>query len=114
MKALPSPEWVSPDPHNPTAPGGFYLLHADYPNLAAALTIPGAAPGILAPYQERPQVHPVELSLHIDPARDHARLFPLLMAAGISPATATNAALGATLAQLNDAIPALYQSQAES
>ena len=113
-EGLPSPEWVSPDPHNPTAPGGFYLLHADYPNLAAALTIPGAAPGILAPYQERPQVHPVELRLHIDPARDHARLFPLLMAAGISPATATNAALGATLAQLNNAIPALYQSHAES
>jgi glycogen debranching enzyme len=110
----PSPEWVSPNPHNPTAAGGYYRLHADYPNLAAALTIPGATPGILAPYQERPQVHPVELRLHIDPARDQARLFPLLMAAGISPATATNAALAATLAQLNTAVPSLYQSHAES
>jgi glycogen debranching enzyme len=113
-EGLPSPEWVSPDPHNPTAKGGFYLLHADYPNLAAALTIPGATPGILAPYQERPQVHPVELGLHIDPARDHARLFPLLMAVGISPTTATDAALGATLAKLNSALPTLYQSHADT
>ena len=65
---------------------GYYVLHADYPDLAGAITIPGAQPGILAPYQERPQVHPVEFHLHIDPARDHGRLFPLLMAAGMNKA----------------------------
>jgi glycogen debranching enzyme len=113
-EGAPSPEWVSPDPHNPTAAGGFYVLHTDYPNLAGALTIPGATPGILAPYQERPQVHPVELKLHIDPARDQKRLFPLLMAAGTSTTTATNAALAATLAQLNASIPALSQTHAET
>jgi glycogen debranching enzyme len=113
-EGAPSPEWVSPDPHNPTASGGFYVLHTDYPDLAGALTIPGATPGILAPYQERPQVHPVELKLHIDPTRDHGRLFPLLMATGMSTTTATNAALAAALAQLNTSIPALYQTHAEA
>src|SRR5579863_9950448 len=32
--------------------GGFYTLHTDYPDLAGAVTIPGARPGILVPYQE--------------------------------------------------------------
>ncbi len=112
-EGAPSPEWVSPDPRNPTAPGGFYILHTDYPDLAGALTIPGATPGILAPYQERPQIHPVELKLHIDPSRDQKKLFPLLMADGMSTTSATNAALAATLAQLNASIPALYQTHAE-
>jgi glycogen debranching enzyme len=113
-EGAPSPEWVSPDPHNPTAAGGYYVLHTDYPDLAGALTIPGAQPGILAPYQERPQFHPVELKLHIDPVRDQKKLFPLLMAAGMSTTTATNAALAATLAQLNASIPALYQIHADA
>jgi len=108
-EGVPGMEWVAP---SPTAAGGYYVLHADYPNLAAAITIPGAKPGILAPYQERPQVHPVELKLHIDPARDHGRLFPLLMAVGTSKATATNAELGLTLAKLNGGLAATYRSHA--
>jgi glycogen debranching enzyme len=105
-EGVPGAEWV--------AAGGYYVLHADYPDLAGAVTIPGARPGILAPYQERPQVHPVELKLHIDPARDRGKLYPLLMAVGTTPAAATNAALGATLAQLNGSIAAGYQAHAES
>ena len=93
---------------------GFYVLHADYPDLAGAIALPGAQPGILAPYQERPQVHPVEFHLHIDPARDHGRLFPLLMAAGMNKDAATNAALGATLAHLNETVPELYKTHDES
>ena len=112
-EGIPGPEWTHIDPHDPSS-SGFYVLHTDYPNLAAAVTIPGAEPGILAPYQERPQFHPLELKLRIDPARDRGRLFPLLMAAGITPATATNAALADTLAQLNAQIPALYAAHAES
>ena len=111
---VPGIEWVSPDPRNPNAPGGFYALHTDYPDLAGALTLPGAEPGILAPYQERPKDYPAELKIHIDPARDHGKLFPLLMAVGMNNASATNAALGATLAQLNTAIPALYQTHADT
>ena len=109
-EGVPGAEWVGGTSDH----GGYYVLHADYPDLAGAVTIPCAKPGILAPYQERPQVHPVEFNLHIDPVRDSGRLFPLLMAVGTNPTTATNAALGATLAQLNAGIAASYQAQAES
>jgi glycogen debranching enzyme len=105
---------VAPNPREPSNPGGFYVLHADYPDLAGAVAIPGAQPGILAPYQERPQVHPVEFHLHIDPSRDRGRLFPLLMAAGMNRDAASNAALGATLARLDSAIPDLYKAHADS
>ena len=109
-EGVPGAEWV---PRMGKA-GGFYVLHTDYPDLAGAVTMPGAQPGILAPYQERPQVHPVELKLHIDPARDRGRLFPLLMAVGTTTATATDPALGATLAQLNQGIAASYNAHEES
>jgi len=108
-EGVPGAEWVD----RKDGAGGFYVLHADYPDLAGAITIPGAEAGILAPYQERPQVHPVELKLHIDPARDHGRLFPLLMAVGMNTAAANTRALGATLAQLNAGIAANYQAHAE-
>ena len=107
-EGVPDAEWV-PRPGS----GGFYVLNTDYPNLAAALTIPGAQPGILAPYQERPQVHAVELKLHIDPVRDHGRLFPLLMSVGTNPAAATSSALESTLTHLNETIAASYQAHAE-
>lgn len=94
--------------------GGFYVLHSDYPDFAAAVAIPGAKPGILAPYQERPQVYPVEFKLHIDPAQDRGRMYPLLMAVGANTAAATDEALGKTLERLNAAIPALYAHHAES
>src|ERR1035441_10293717 len=64
-EGVPGAEWVA------GKEGGFYVLHSDYPDFAGAVTIPGATPGILPPYQERPQVFPVELKLHIDPIRDH-------------------------------------------
>lgn len=113
-EGVPGAEWVAPghDPHD--VAGGFYVLHGDYPSFAAALTIPGARPGILAPYQERPQVHPVELILHIDPIRDHGRLYPLLMAYGATLADANTGHLGSTLEKLNATIPDLYKSHAES
>jgi glycogen debranching enzyme len=108
-EGVPDAEWVA----GKSASDGYYVLHADYPDLAGAVTIPGAKSGILAPYQERPQVHPVELKLHIDPARDHGRLFPLLMAVGTTQATATNAALGESLVKLNAGIAASYQAHAD-
>ena len=102
---VPDAEWI--------ARGGFYVLHTDYPDLAAAVTIPGAQPGILAPYQERPKFYPTELKLHIDPVRDKGRLFPLLMAVGTTTAAANTRALEETLAQLNAGIAATYQAHAE-
>jgi glycogen debranching enzyme len=124
----PSPEWVAPGPNAYDRAGGtgapndrssslgsgYYVLHADYPDLAAALAIPGARPGILAPYQERPQVHPVEFKLHIDPARDRGRLYPLLMAVGTNKDAANSRTLGDTLEKLNQSIVATYAAHAES
>ena len=113
-EGVPGVEWVAPghDPHE--VAGGFYVLHSDYPNFAAAITIPGARAGILAPYQERPQVHPMELKLHIDPVRDRDKLYPLLMAYGATVADSNSGHLGATLEKLNAAIPELYQAHADS
>ena len=111
-EGVPGAEWVRPI-RNPNGAGGFYILHSDYPDLAGAVTIPGAQPGILAPYQERPQVHPVELKLHIDPARDHGRLFPLLMAAGMSPPPPRTPRSARLWPQLNAAIPTLYNAHAK-
>ena len=106
-EGVPGAEWVG------GKGGGFYVLHSDYPDFAGAVTIPGAAPGILAPYQERPQVFPVELKLRIDPARDHGRLFPLLMAVGTDATAAKALALGAKLAELDAGIAASYKAHDE-
>jgi glycogen debranching enzyme len=111
-EGVPSVEWVAPAPDASEKTGGFYVLHSDYPDFAAAVTMPGARPGILAPYQERPAVHPVELKLHIDPARDHGRLYPLLMAVATGRAAADSGRLGEKLAALNTGIVAAYQAHA--
>ena len=107
-EGVPGVEWVAPGPNPHNVPGGFYVLHSDYPDLAGAVTIPGALPGILAPYQERPQVHPVELKLHIDPVRDRGRLYPLLMAVGTDKTSANSGNLAKVLEQENASIAATY------
>jgi glycogen debranching enzyme len=110
--------WPKPSSGNPSAEwvaegsSGHYVLHTDFNDLAAAIALPGATSGIMAPYQERPQVHPLELILHVDPTKDKGRLYPLLMAMGQTTATATNAALAAKLSALNEGLPALYAAHA--
>ena len=101
-----SPEWVA------SGASGLYILHADSPTLAAAIALPGATSGIMAPYQERPQIHPLEFIVNIDPAKDRNRLFPLLMAVGRTADSATNSALASKLSDLNDHLPALYAAHA--
>jgi glycogen debranching enzyme len=113
-EGVPGAEWVAPGPNAYERAGGFYVLHSDYPDFAAAVTIPGARPGIMAPYQERPRVYPVELKLHIDPVRDQNKLFPLLMAVGTDHTAANSANLAATLEKLNAAILGLYESQSKT
>lgn len=112
-EGLPGVDWVSPDARDANAAGGFYVLGVDYPDLAGAVTIPGATPGISSPYQERPHDFPVELKLRIDPARDKGRLYPLLMAVGMNRAAAEPRALGQALARLNAAVPSLYAADAD-
>ncbi len=98
----PSPEWVK------QGQSGFYVLHLNTPGQAAALTIPTAEPGILAPYQERPKNYPLQFVVHFDPATDAGKLYPLLMTVGDTPATATSSALGNQLAVLNKSFATLY------
>jgi hypothetical protein len=71
---LPNAEWVK------TGPGGYYILHTDNPDFSGCIGIPGAVPGILAPYQERPRTWPLELKLSFDPKTQSNQFFPLLMA----------------------------------
>jgi glycogen debranching enzyme len=106
-QGVPSAEWVKQEA------SGFYVLHTDFPNLAGAVAMPGAQPGIMAPYQEKPQVHPLELKLHYDPKRDGAKFFPLLMAVGRTPDTATNAALQSKLDAIGTSLSQLYRAHAE-
>lgn len=102
-----SAEWVTRNPGE-----GYYVLHSDFDNFAGAVTIPGAQPGIITPYQERPQTHPLELLLHVDPARDKNKLFPLLMAVGRDRQHASPSALGASLSSLRAQLPELYKRHA--
>ncbi|MBZ5593336.1 MAG: glycogen debranching protein [Acidobacteriia bacterium] len=92
----PGAEWVK------QGGSGYYILHTDNPEFSGAVAIPRAIPGILPPYQERPQTYPLELKLSFDPKKDSDFFFPLLIAAG----DATQ------LAPLNDRIPDLYSRTA--
>lgn len=102
----PDPEWV------PQGSSGYYVLHTAYPDFSGAVAIPGATSGIMAPYQERPQEHPLEFHLHVDPAMGRRVVYPLLMAVGRTIESASPASLGATLAKLNAELPQLYAKHA--
>ena len=103
----PNAEWVK------QGATGFYVLHSDFPDFSGAVGLPGATSGIMAPYQERPQTHPLEFRLHFDPKTDHGKIYPLLMAMGQTTATASNTALAAKLADLSNHLPAIYAAHAD-
>src|SRR5271154_879043 len=105
-QGVPSAEWVK------LGEGGLYVLHTDFPDLAGAVAMPTAQPGILAPYQEKPKFYPLELKLHYDPKRDANRYFPLLMAMGNTVETATSSALQGKLERLNASLPEVYAKHA--
>jgi len=96
-------EWIK------TPDGGFYVLHLNFPDHAAAIEMPGAEPGIMAPYQERAKDYPTQFVLHFDPARDNQKLFPLLMVTGDTVADSNSAALAEKLAALGHSFQSLYQ-----
>ncbi len=73
---LPNAEWVK------TGDSGYYILHTDNDAFSGAIGIPGALPGVLAPYQERPRTYALELKLPFNPKTQSGKFFPLLMAAG--------------------------------
>lgn len=100
----PSPEWVATSPAS-----GFYILHLNMPDHAAAIAMPTAEPGILAPYQERAAFYPLQFVLRFDPARDGNTLFPLLVTEADSQAAATKNALRERLAALDLSTPETYR-----
>jgi glycogen debranching enzyme len=102
-----SPEWVR------RGSSGFYVIHTDFPNLAGAIAMPGAQPGVLAPYQEKPQFHPLELRVHSDPKKDAMVYFPLLLAIATTKEAATTAALEEKVKRLSDSMASVYAVHAK-
>jgi glycogen debranching enzyme len=99
----PSPEWVK------TAGGsGFYVLHLNFPDHAAAIAMPTAESGILAPYQERGLDYPLQFVLRFDPKRDAHTFFPLLLSVGNTTTSAATNALAAQLLALDRSVPSIY------
>jgi glycogen debranching enzyme len=98
----PSPEWVK------QGQSGFYILHLNFPDHAAALAMPTAQYGIMAPYQERPKNYPLQFVIHFDPATDRDTLYPLLMTTAETAATATTSALAGRLQALDSDFHKLY------
>lgn len=114
MKAMwpaPSDDYVSPG-WVKTANGGFYALHPNFPDHAAAVEMPGTQPGILPPYEERAKSYPAQFVLHFDPAQDANKLFPLLLTTADTVADSRDASLAAKLAALGRSLPQLYQETA--
>ena len=96
-------EWVK------TPTGGFYALHLSFPDQAAAVEMPGAEPGILAPYQERAKTYPAQFVLHFDPARDGDRLYPLILTMSDTLADSSTTALAHNLDALGHSVRSLYE-----
>jgi glycogen debranching enzyme len=92
---------------------GWYMVHTDFADLAGAIALPSGEPGIMSPYQEKPQSYPLQFVLRFDPAHDSGRSFPLLMAVGTTKETATRPALEARLAALSTNLAALYQQDVD-
>lgn len=111
MWPAPSDDYVSPD-WVKTANGGFYALHLNFPDHAAAVEMPGAQPGILPPYEERAKFYPAQFVLHFDPAQDANKLFPLLLTTAGTVGDSRDASLAAKLAALGRLLPELYQETA--
>jgi len=101
----PSPEWVNTD-----GSSGFYLLHLNFPDHAAAIAMPTAKPGIMEPYQERAASYPLQFVLHFDPSTDPHTLFPLLVSMGDTSAASTKEALSDRLAALDRSVRSIYEA----
>jgi hypothetical protein len=69
----PNAEWITQGKQ------GVYVLHTDDPQFAAIVGMPNTQPGILPPYQERPQTYPLQLKLSYDPNHDMGSVYPLVI-----------------------------------
>jgi glycogen debranching enzyme len=100
----PSTEWV-----NTGNASGFYMLHLNFPDHAAAIAMPAAEPGIVEPYQELAANYPTQFVLHFDPARDAHTFFPLLVAASNTETASTKEALANQLLALDQSSKSIYE-----
>ncbi|HEY1648423.1 MAG TPA: hypothetical protein VGF96_10595 [Terracidiphilus sp.] len=107
----PSPEWVKTQADGKDE-SGFYILHENFPNEAAAMAMPTAEPGILAPYQERAKSWPLQFVLHFDPATESDTFFPLLIYFANTQRSAGREALAQSLAALDASVASLYEQNA--
>jgi glycogen debranching enzyme len=98
----PSPEWVK------MGNSGFYILHLNFPDHAAAIAMPTAQYGILPPYQERPKNYPLQFVIHFDPATDRDKFYPLLMTTADTAGAATTTAFASKLQALDSGLSGLY------
>ena len=98
----PNGEWVA------QGDGGLYVLHTDDPKFSGMVAMPRTRPGIMPPYQERPQTYPLELKLSYDPDRDRGLVFPLIIA--VEDQTAKP---GDQAARVGSALPQLYAQTQE-
>jgi glycogen debranching enzyme len=101
----PSPEWVKTE-----GGSGFFVLHENFPDHAAALAMPSAEFGILPPYQERASSWPLQFTLHFDPKNDQNKLFPLLITMANDRKSATKEALAQSLAALDASCASIYKT----
>jgi glycogen debranching enzyme len=100
----PSAEWVPTQPSS-----GFYILHLNLPDHAAAIAMPSAEPGIMQPYQERAASYPTQFILRVDPAHDSHSLFPLLVAFSDDKASSTKEAFARKLLSLDQESPEIFE-----
>jgi glycogen debranching enzyme len=101
---VPAPEWVEDDGGR----SGFYILHLNFPDRAAAVAMPGAKAGIHAPYQESPHDWPLQFVLSFDPKTDSGKVFPLLLTFANTAQTAHKMAMAQTLVQLNRSASTIF------
>jgi hypothetical protein len=99
----PDAEWVT------NKQSGFYIVHLNFPDHAAAIAMPTTVPGVLEPYQERAANYPTQFVLHFDPKRDARTLFPLLITASNTAANSRREALAQQLLKLDQSSQSIYE-----
>ncbi|MDE1177148.1 MAG: glycogen debranching protein [Edaphobacter sp.] len=106
----PGVSWV------PMGTGGGYVMSTDNPANFGFIAMPNAEPGVLFPYQERPESLPMQFKVRFDPRRDSGHYFPLLTelpARGESNSPAAVNAMMARLVAKSEALPQLYRETSD-
>lgn len=87
-------------------------MATDNPTNFGFVAMPNSTPGVMFPYQERPENLPVQFKVHFDPQRDRRHYFPLLTAIagkGESNSPTEINTLKARIAAQAEALPSIYR-----